>query len=345
MMNPIKELLKEYGDNDGWYNAKKILPYFDTHIMFFITGARRIGKTDLFLRLACDLWKRYRKRTIWIRDFDKHLEGKDFLDAFLSDAKLYGWCPDAWVCKLGGVYESSDKDAELIIRFQGVNTFSSLRGGAHPDVNLFIQDEFMPESGKYVKGCATGIMSLTKTVLNGREDARVFALSNFTRPFNPYFAKFRIIPDGDAEITSFPNKAICIQQCRGYRCSILPDGLWSKLYTAGNYGDYESASEFSVTSLIRPVPRGGKAIPYGLYWDGLTYRGWAKDGLIYWGPTKDTMKGLDVFAVETMAIDTDRPPIPKWLMRQLKEASEANVFRYSDANTMMCIMSLFFPDM
>ena len=139
-MNPIKELLESYGDNDGWYNPRRILEHFDSTILYFIVGARRIGKTDLFLRLACDLWQVHGRKTLWIRDHDKHFQDDAFISAFLADAKLFGWCPDEWVTKRDGVW-TADKDGELIIKFQGVNTFSSLRGGAHPDVDLFVQDE------------------------------------------------------------------------------------------------------------------------------------------------------------------------------------------------------------
>ena len=72
--NPIKSLLESYGDNEGWYNPLKLLPYFDDTILFYIVGARRIGKTDLFLRLACDLWLQYNRKTLWIRDHDKHFQ-------------------------------------------------------------------------------------------------------------------------------------------------------------------------------------------------------------------------------------------------------------------------------
>ena len=63
-MNPIKELLESYGDNDGWYNPRRILEHFDSTILYFIVGARRIGKTDLFLRLACDLWQVHGRKTL-----------------------------------------------------------------------------------------------------------------------------------------------------------------------------------------------------------------------------------------------------------------------------------------
>ena len=92
-MNPIKELLESYGDNDGWYNPKRILEHFDDTILYFIVGARRIGKTDLFLRLACDLWQVHGRKTLWIRDHDKHFQDDAFLSSFLADAKLFGWCP------------------------------------------------------------------------------------------------------------------------------------------------------------------------------------------------------------------------------------------------------------
>ena len=91
--------------------------------------------------------------------------------------------------------------------------------------------------------------------------------------------------------------------------------------------------------------RGSKALPYFLYSDGIKYRGWAKDGLIYWGRSNDPPNGLDVFAVDPNEIEQSRPMIPKWLLKQMKEASDANVYRYQDANVMMAIMTLFFTDL
>ena len=69
-MNPIKALFERYVKEDvlGYYTPRKILPHFDDAMLMMIIGARRIGKTDLFLRLACDLWSEYRLKTMWVRN-------------------------------------------------------------------------------------------------------------------------------------------------------------------------------------------------------------------------------------------------------------------------------------
>ena len=67
--------------------------------------------------------------------------------------------------------------------------------------------------------------------------------------------------------------------------------------------------------------------------------------MIYWSRSNDPTNGLDVFALDSSEIDVKRPLIPKWLLKQMNEASDANVYRYQDANVMMTIMTLFFSDL
>ena len=75
--NPIKQLLESYGDNNGFFNPLKLLPHFDDTILFYIVGARRIGKTHLFVRLASDLWLQYNRKTLWLRAHDNHFPHDD----------------------------------------------------------------------------------------------------------------------------------------------------------------------------------------------------------------------------------------------------------------------------
>ena len=152
-MNPIKQLLIEYGNNDGWYNGQKLLPHFDDTMIMMIIGARRIGKTDLFLRLACDLWQRFNLRTMWVRNKLTELKEPSFFNEFLNDAKLHNWCPEGWVTKADGVHDPGDP--EPVILFQSISVFSNRRGGAHPEVIMMVLDEFMPEDRKYPHMCGT----------------------------------------------------------------------------------------------------------------------------------------------------------------------------------------------
>lgn len=336
----IKEILESYGDNGGWYNPRRILEHYDDTAVFFIIGQRRIGKTQLFVRLACDLWQQCGRKTFWLRDYDKQLQDPQFFGSFLTDAQALGWAPESWTADEEGIHDGD----EIIIRFKGINTFGNSRGGSWPDVDLIVQDEMMPEDGRYPKGCAKGLMSLSKTILNGREDARIFCLSNYTSPMNPYFKQFRIVPKQDDGVTAFPDKGVLIEVCAAdtYRCSISKSGVWERVYKAGQYGDYAGADEFSLSKLVKRRPKGNAEALAWLIYDGdYTVRAWSANGLLYWAQS-ERPRNVQVFASEVSYVDDKTPLIPKWLIKQMKEASDAGVYRYEDPNVMLSVMGLFY---
>ena len=91
--------------------------------VWFMIGARRIGKTDVALHMALILWQKYRRKTMWIRDVLKTLEGQNFQADFLNDAYEFGWIQDVdekhtWIVKADGVH---DPDGELVIKFQSLS--------------------------------------------------------------------------------------------------------------------------------------------------------------------------------------------------------------------------------
>lgn len=222
-------------------------------------GARRIGKTDVALHIALLLWQTYRRKTMWIRDVLKTMESVNFQADFLNDAYEFGWIEDEgdkkWTVKQDGVH---DPDGELVVKFQSLSTYSSRRGPAHPDVDLMLFDEFIPEDRRYQKGCLKGLMSLTKTVFSGREGCRCICTSNFVSLSNPYFAGFEIYPDPKLDVTAWPDKGVAIERCRGYRCAIAKESAWNRAYAAAHYGDYADEDEDVMHNLIRRVPKGSK---------------------------------------------------------------------------------------
>ena len=341
-MNPIKQLMTEYGKNDGWYNAQQILPYFDDTVMFWIIGARRIGKTDFFLRLMCDLWQRFRLKTMWVRNKMVELKDPSFHSAFLNDAKRYGWCPPDWETRPDGVHTGPDKDSELICSFQSISTFSNRRGGAHPDTFMMIFDEFCPEDRKYPPMCATGLMSLTKTVFSGNEDARCFCLSNFVSAANPYFVKCRIYPRTDRPITAYPDKSMLIERCTGYRCGILEDNMWNKAYKAAQIGNYASESEDRLIELVKRMPKGSVPQPYIFKIDDLLYRGYTKNGITYYSEYHGKVNDIVIWTPNLKECDDRVVLMPVFMRRNIEAEMQSGTLRFKDPNVMFAILNMAF---
>lgn len=341
-MNEIKQLLIEYGDNDGWYNPKKILPYFDDCMLMMIIGARRIGKTDLFLRLACDLWQRYNLKTMWIRNKLTELKEPSFFNDFLNDAKLFGWCPEEWTVRPDGVHADADKGSEPVVKFQSISTFSNRRGGSHPDVIMMVLDEFMPEDRRFPHMAAEGLLSITKTVFSGNINARCFCLSNFVSAANPYFVKLRIYPAKDRDVTVFKDKSILIERCTGYKCGILDDNPWSRVYKAAGIGNYANESEDSLIELIKPVPKGAKPQPYLIQSDGLLYRGWDKNGFTYWSEYNGDTKNITIWTPNLKECsDTVMLLIP-FMKKDIENQMQTGSLRFKNPNVMFAILSIVF---
>ena len=339
-MNPIKQLLTEYGNNDGWYNGQKLLPHFDDTMIMMIIGARRIGKTDLFLRLACDLWQRFNLRTMWVRNKLTELKEPSFFNEFLNDAKIHNWCPEGWVTKADGVHDPGDP--EPVILFQSISVFSNRRGGAHPEVIMMVLDEFMPEDRKYPHMCATGLLSLTKTVFSGNEEARCFCLSNFVSAANPYFVKFRIYPRKDQDITVFPDKSILIERCKDYRCAILEDNKWNRAYKAAGVGNYASEEEDRLIELIRPVPKGATPAPWLVLSDGVLYRRWQKNGMSYWNEYKGSIKDTVIYTPNLKECSDSVTLMMPFMKKHIEEEMQMGMLRFKNPNVMFAILSMVF---
>ena len=145
--------------------------------------------------MALLLWQTYRRQTMWIRESLETFKTDNFQADFLNDAYKFGWIEDVdekhkWSCKNDGV---RDPDGNMVIKFQSLSTYSSRRGPGHPDVDLMIFDEFIPEDRRYFRGALKGLMSLTKTVFSGRDGCRCICTSNFVALSNPYLDRKSVV--------------------------------------------------------------------------------------------------------------------------------------------------------
>ena len=339
-MDFITPLIREIGDNDGWYNAQKLLDKAPTANLLYVCGERRIGKTVYFQYLMCKMYQKYGKTTMWLRNQKVEFQNENFYESFLNFASMF---PDLnvadWETEKDAVY---DQDSNKVCEFQSVSTFSNRRGNASPDMEMMIFDEFMPESRKYPSNCATGIMSLTKTVFSGRHHARLFMLSNYVSAANPYFAKFRIYPNPKKDISVFYEGGIAIEVCRGYKRAIEHGNPWNRIYQAGGYQDYATADEDPLNELIQKVPKGAEMSPYVLLIGGNYYMIWHKNGYHYADLYKNKLNGLDVITPNVQEAGQGVRLIESWHREYIKEMFGYNQLRFRNPNVMYDILSIVF---
>lgn len=339
----IEESIKRISEEDtsGYYRPLKALDEALAHdyvpLIYWIIGARRIGKTDFFLHLACALYIEHGIQTMWIRNKQVELSEPGFFNDFLNDAKHFGWCPEDWYTDSSGVWTD---DKEQVIKFQSLSTFGNRRGAAHPDVYMMVYDEFIPEDRKYPPHVLTGLMSLTKTVFAGKREARLFCLSNFVSLANPFFAGLRIYPEG--EITHYPEKRMLIERCTGYRCSIEKDNPWQYVYKAAKYGDYESETEDKLIQLVKKLPKKRDGIGYALRIGDEYYQPFDTGKYIHWAHVDNVPYGLQIFAAYVTEVSDKVPLLPDLLKKNIEICVKSDSIRFDSPNTLYTIMSLIY---
>lgn len=306
-------------------------------LIYWIIGARRIGKTDFFLHLACRLFMDFGVQTMWIRNKQVELSEPGFYNDFLNDAKHFGWCPEDWYSDSSGVWT---EDKQQVIKWQSLSTFSNRRGAAHPDVYMMIYDEFIPESRDYPRRPLTALMSLTKSVFAGKREARLFCLSNFVSLTNPFFAGLRIYPEG--EITHYPEKGMLIEKCRGYRCSIEHDNPWQNVYKAAKYGDYQDETEDKLIELVKKLPKKAKSLNYALVIKGEYYAPFHNGKYVHWAHVQQLPYGTLLFATEITEVSDRIPLLPDLLKKNIEICVKNDAIRFDSPNTLYTIMSLIY---
>ena len=322
-----------------WYNTKKLERYANDANLIFVVGERRIGKTLHFLQKAFELWYSEHKSTMWLRNKKIEFQDPSFVKDFLNAPKKFGWCDENVICFPDGVYTDKNK-TEQIIKFQSISTFSNRRGNMTDDVYMMVLDEFMPEDRKFPKRCHIALLSLIKTVMEGREDGKCYCLSNFISSANPYFVGFRIYPKKEYDVTYYKDKGIAIEVCRGYRNAIQKDNPWNRVFEAGRYQDYGEAEEDHLFNLVCKIPKGGELNHIFLISEGITYGNTFANGLVYFHEVKPTTKY--VYAT-TLQETTDKINLlPKFYKKMIEEWSNNNLLRFSNPNVMYAILSIIY---
>lgn len=336
-------VLDVLSSDSEWYNVRKLHQEAKDRIVLlhFIAGKRRIGKTVLFLNAACLLWEAFGDRTMWIRNKQVELEADGFKDTFLSSALRLGFADPEWETKKDGAYEGEER----FILFQSISTYSNRRGGETAEVLLMVFDEYQPEDRRYPKMAHKGLMSLTKTVLSGNTQARVFCLSNYVSAANPYWMGFQVYPEKGKDITLFPDKAIAIEVCRGYKCAIEENNPWNMIYRAGGYQDYADETEDALFALVvERVPKGCNPADHVYLVAGALYMPWvAASGIVYYAIHKGSLPRDTVIMTDDIQSCSDTVQlVPTLYLKALRDAVAVGKVRFVGANTMYAVLSMAF---
>ena len=323
----------------SWYNEDKLNKYAPDAIINFIIGQRRIGKTFYYQRKALERFEKDGSQTLWLRNRKTEFDSP-FTEDFLNGMNSIGVDTDDYIAKPLGLY----KDGELAIKFQSLSTYSNIRGNAYPDINMIVFDEFCPEDRRYTKNCHTALMSITKTILSGKEDAKVYCLSNYISVANPYFVGYNIYPHDKYDVTNFKDKGVAIEVCRGYKCAIESDNPWNKVYNAGGYQAYGEASEDELWTLVTKPPTTASRLRYYIRSDGDVY-GFEVCNEMIWVHKCNPASGEGIVYGRTLQdCNNNVYPMPNEFKKQIRQWTEANILRYADANTMFVILKIVYAE-
>lgn len=342
----LHEYLQTVPESAGYFTAAKsvklaLQEYERTGrkiMMYYFIGARRMGKTDFFLLLAIELWKRYGKQTMWLRNKLTETDDKKFYQDFLNDPLHFGWVDDAWHTDNSGVWDGED----LVIKFQSLSTYSNRRGPGHPDVDMIFLDEFIPEDRKYPsKNPVNALLSLSMSVFAGREDARIFCASNPVSLANPYFATLEIYPSRQ-DVTLFPEKGCLIERCKGYRKSITKESSWNAVYRAGKYSGYADEREDRMVELVCKAPKNTSPLPYCLMIGSRFYRPTATNRYVYWQQVQSPAGKVEIYTPDITSVDSRVQLLPNILKKNLEECVLNNTIRFDSPNTLYSVLSILY---
>lgn len=256
------------------------------------------------------------------------------------------WCPDEYDARKDGIYTSAERDADRLILFASVSTFSNKRGSGHPRVMLMVFDEMLPEDGRYKPNaamCVKGLLSLMESMTRGREGSMLFVFSNYVNAGNPYWCKLEICNDPRYEVTVFKDKAIAIHVPRGFKRARKQDSKLSRLMKAGHMPLYEDETEDKMLSLVERIPNGAKPMPFIILTDGQFYREYVHKGRSYWTQHKGAVpNGVPVMTDNVKECSAGVYMLPKSFYRRIQEDVDLDLIRFTSANVMFKVMNVLY---
>ena len=279
-----KLMTKEELDN-YYYNGNDLLSYNAS--ISFVMGERAGGKTFFFKRKLIDDFLKYKRTAVYIRRELVQIENVChtlFDDVIASDTKYQEL---EFTLTGSGNKLLYSINGEPFCWLLNLKSFNKYKGVYFDTFNMFF-DEFIEESGFYLKDEHQAFMSLVSTIFRDRTEFRIFMASNSISYYCWLFEQFNIRPDGDKRFyksssgkDSKGNKifdfVLELSQGTSQRAENMAKSRLGLLYTSANLGDYmlsNKALKDNKEHICKKKPKGYDYLLCVFFLSGKKYSVW-----------------------------------------------------------------------
>ena len=178
--------------NEYYYNGNNLLSYNAS--ISFSMGERSMGKTFFFKRKMIDDFLKKGRTSVYLRREQTQIKSvcKTLFDDVIASEPKYQELE----------FELSGEDNKMIYSINGepfcvllnLKAYNKYKGVPFLPYYLFF-DEFIEETGKYLKDEKQAFFSIISTVFRDREDFRILMASNSISYYCWLFEMFNIRPD------------------------------------------------------------------------------------------------------------------------------------------------------
>lgn len=177
--------------NNYYYNGNDLLSYNAS--ISFIMGERASGKSFFFKRKLIDDFIKYGRTAVYVRREGVQIENacKTLFDDVISSDERY----QKYEFTLTGTGNKMEWqiDGKTFCILLNLKSFNKYKGVYFDSYNMFF-DEFIEESGFYLKDESQAFYSLISTVFRDREEFRIYMASNSISYYCWLFEEFGIRP-------------------------------------------------------------------------------------------------------------------------------------------------------
>lgn len=362
--NMVKDIADTYKiDFENYFNPLPYLMEPDSTGkepgQLMICGNRGPGKTTSFCIVSILVYKIFQKKFVYIFRTSDELESVP--DIFGDALSLYP--------KLGKLMESKVVLRDLIyeIYLDGESVGFSVCIGTtrqidkmkkyspiFKDTYLLIFEEFLTESGCYLKNEITKLQSLLVSISRGKGQMsaprKMIYLANQVALMNPYFVFFNVYKyyHSDTKIIHMKGINICFNHDERSQKAIQSNPVM-EAFTESQYMQYASENQFLIdTSAFIQKPKGRGRYIATIVFDSEYYGLWEymDEGFLYFSTKYDKEYRITmVFKAKDHAQNRMLLSNFSWVTKLLKDAYNEGYLRFNNEKSKMAAMEILAIDL
>lgn len=235
-----------------WYNGKKILSY--NKPFNFIIGGRGIGKSFYWLSKVAKNYLNKGEKFIYVRRYadDVKIVSPDIFKTVNNVLKtniIYKTVDKKGCFFLETGTGEYDKKGKEIMQHDlcgyaiGVTQFQKMKSTDLSDVTTILYDEFLSDTGTYLKNELDMCLGFYMTVARGfntpiRENCKFIFISNNDNFINPFFTGLKVDYLKLMDSETYTDNGFCIQFCTETIKNTVKPTEFQKMLAKTEYGEY-----------------------------------------------------------------------------------------------------------